>query len=254
MLDIVQIPVLQDNYLYLIHDTDSGETAIVDPALDAPVIAACEARGWRLTHIFNTHHHWDHTGANLALKEHYGLTVTGPKGEAERIPGIDRAVGDGDVVTLGATHAVVFDVPGHTAGHIAYHFEADSALFCGDTLFSMGCGRLFEGTADQMWTSLQKLRALPDDTAVYCAHEYTAANGAFALSVDPENPDLQDRMIAVKSLRAEGKPTIPTSIGLEKKTNPFLRPDSPGLQDSLGMTGADLTAVFAETRARKDNF
>ncbi len=254
MIEIVQLPVLQDNYLYLIHEPTSGETAIVDPAVDAPVIDACEARGWRLTHIFNTHHHWDHTGANLALKDHYGLHITGPKAEAERIPGIDRPVSEGDVVMLGAVKAAVFDVPGHTSGHIAYHFADDRALFCGDTLFAMGCGRLFEGTPAQMWASLQKLMVLDGDTSVYCAHEYTTTNGKFALSVEPDNPDLITRMDEVKALRAEGKPTIPTTIALEKRTNPFLRPDSPGLQASLDMVGADPVAVFAETRQRKDNF
>lgn len=254
MLEIVQLPVLQDNYLYLIHDTPTGKTAIVDPAVDEPVIDACAARGWHLDYIFNTHHHWDHTGANLALKEHYGLEIIGPAAEADRIPGIDRKVADGDSVTLGDALATVYDVPGHTAGHIAYSFADDKALFCGDTLFAMGCGRLFEGTPAQMLTSLDKLAALDDDTAIYCAHEYTAANGAFALSVEPDNLDLQARMKEVSALRSAGKPTIPTYLGLEKRTNPFLRPDSLALQHSLGLEGESRVTIFAETRARKDSF
>lgn len=251
-LEIVQIPVLRDNYLYLIH---AGEaTAIVDPAVDGPVVEACEARGWRLTHILNTHHHWDHTGANLKLKEQFGLTIVGPKAEAERIPGIDIELGDGDTFNFGGCEADIFDVPGHTAGHIAYHFSDQGALFCGDTLFALGCGRLFEGTPAQMWTSLLKLRALPDATKIYCAHEYTEANANFAMSVEPQNKALVSRMDEIKALRAADKPTVPSTIGLEKATNPFLRPDSADLQATLGMGGDDLIAVFAETRLRKDNF
>ncbi len=253
-LEIIQIPVMQDNYLYLIHDSASGDTAIVDPALEDPVVAELDKRGWRLTHILNTHHHWDHTGANLALKDRYGLTIIGPKAEADRIPGIDIQVDEGDSVMLGDHSADVYFVPGHTSGHIAYHFSGDTALFCGDTIFSLGCGRLFEGTPAQMWTSLQKLMALPDDTQLYCAHEYTAANGAFALSVEPNNRALTDRMDEVTALRADGKPTVPTTLAQEKATNPFLRPTSPEIQASVGMQGAPLADVFKEIRHRKDNF
>lgn len=253
-LEIAQIPVLQDNYLFLIHDPASGETAIVDPAVDDATIAALNERGWTPSHIFNTHHHWDHTGANLALKERYGLTIIGPAADRDRIPGIDIAVGEGDQVHLGDHAADVYFVPGHTTGHIAYHFGAAGALFCGDTLFAMGCGRLFEGTPDQMWSSLTKLMALPDETQVYCAHEYTMANGKFALTVDPANDALKARMAEVEDLRARDIPTVPTTIGLEKATNPFLRPMSENLQDAVGMVGAPLPAVFAEVRKRKDNF
>lgn len=254
MLEIVQIPVLSDNYVYLIHDPESEETAVVDPAVEDEVVSALESRGWQLTHIFNTHHHWDHTGANLALKERYQLTIIGPAAERDRIPGIDVAVAEGDRAYLGNIAADVFDVPGHTSGHIAYHFEADRALFCGDTLFAMGCGRLFEGTPDQMWRSLSKFLTLPDDTKIYCAHEYTLANGTFAQTVDPDNADLNARMAEVKRLREAGIPTIPTTMGLEKATNPFLRPMSDDIQETVGMLGAPLPKVFAEVRQRKDNF
>ncbi|UTW55960.1 hydroxyacylglutathione hydrolase [Kordiimonas sp. SCSIO 12610] len=254
MLEIVQIPVLNDNYLYLLHDQNTGDTAIVDPAVDEPVFAELEKRGWSLTHIINTHHHWDHTGANLALKEKYGLKIIGPKAEAERIPGIDLAVGDGDTINIGNSIAAVFDTPGHTSGHIVYHFEHDKALFAGDTIFAMGCGRLFEGTAAQMWDSLSKIMALPDDTRIFCAHEYTMANAKFALSVEPENRDLIKRVHEVEHKRAAGLPTIPTCIEIEKKTNPFLRPMSEHLQETIGMAGRDIVDIFAETRRLKDNF
>jgi len=253
-LEIVQIPVLQDNYLYLIHDPASGDTAIVDPAVEDPVVAELAARGWTLTHILNTHHHWDHTGANLALKERYGLSIVGALADKDRIPGIDVCVQEGDTVKLGTHSADVYFVPGHTSGHIAYHFTDADALFCGDTLFSMGCGRLFEGTPAQMWASISKLMALPDATQLYCAHEYTTSNGNFALSVEPKNAALIARMNEVKSLRTNGKPTVPTTMALEKTINPFMRPMSSELQASIGMQGAPLTDIFAETRKRKDSF
>lgn len=253
-LEIAQIPVLQDNYLYLVHEPVSGETAIIDPAVEDDTVKALDDRGWTPTHIFNTHHHWDHVGANLALKERYGLTIVGPAADRDRIPGIDIAVGEGDPVYLGDVAADVLFVPGHTTGHIAYHFAQDKALLCGDTLFSMGCGRLFEGTPNEMWSSLSKLMQLPDDTRIYCAHEYTAANGKFALTVDPNNPDLQSRMRDVLALRSKGQPTVPTTLALEKDTNPFLRPMSEDIQEAIGMTGAPIPAVFAEIRKRKDNF
>lgn len=253
-LEIAQIPVLQDNYLFLIHDPESGETAIVDPALEDETIAALSERGWQPTYIFNTHHHWDHVGANLALKERFNLRIVGPALDQDRIPGIDIAVGEGDKVHLGNKAADVLFVPGHTSGHIAYHFADEQVLFCGDTLFAMGCGRLFEGTPDEMWSSLSKLMQLPDETQVYCAHEYTMANGRFALTVEPGNPDLQARMAEVERLRADGVPTVPTNIGIEKATNPFMRPMSESMQETIGMVGAPIPAVFAEVRKRKDNF
>lgn len=253
-LEIAQIPVLQDNYLFLIHDPASGETGIIDPALEDETVDALGARGWQPSYIFNTHHHWDHVGANLALKKRYDLKIIGPAADRDRIPGIDIAVGDGDKIYLGNHAAEILFVPGHTSGHIAYHFAGEKALFCGDTLFAMGCGRLFEGTPDEMWSSLSRLMQLPDDTQVYCAHEYTLSNGKFALTVDPENLDLVARMQEVERLRAEGRPTVPTSIGAEKATNPFMRPTSESLQETVGMLGAPIPAVFAEVRKRKDNF
>ena len=254
MLDVIQIPVLNDNYIYLIHDPKSDQVAIVDPAVEDEVVAALSAHGWVPNYILNTHHHGDHVGANLALKERYGLQIVGPAADRDRIPGIDIALKEGETITIGDESATVFDVPGHTRGHIAYYFAESAILFCGDTLFAMGCGRLFEGTPAEMWQSLQKFMTLPRDTSVYCAHEYTEANGRFALSVEPGNIDLQDRMKSVSDLRAKGKPTVPFTIGAELDTNPFLRPASANLQATIGLEGADLVSVFAETRARKDSF
>ena len=253
-LDIELIPAFTDNYIFLVHAPDSGVTAIVDPADPKPVVARLEKRGLTLTHILNTHHHADHVGGNRALKERYGCTIVGPRADADRIPGIDVQVGDGDTYDFGGHAATVFDVPGHTRGHIAYWFAGDNAAFVGDTLFAMGCGRLFEGTPAQMWTSLQKLMQMPDETRIYCAHEYTMANGKFALSVEPQNETLQARMRQVEAARSMDQPTVPTTMGLEKATNPFLRPASPDLQETIRFTGADLVEVFAETRARKDSF
>ena len=253
-LDIHQIPVLNDNYVYLVHDPDTGATAVVDPAVGGPVMDALAEKGWTLSHILNTHHHADHTGANLELKQQTGCLIVGSKADQDRIPGIDVAVSDGDTYAVGNAVAEVFDVPGHTQGHNAYWFSDSDALFCGDTLFSMGCGRLFEGTPAQMWNSLGKLMALPDSARVFCAHEYTQSNGRFALSVEPQNKALIERMAEVDQLRAAGKPTVPSTLATEKATNPFLRPSSAELQQMVGQVGADVVAVFAETRQRKDNF
>ena len=239
MLDIVQIPVLSDNYIYLVHDAISGATTVIDPAVADPVLGAAAARGWTISDIWNTHWHPDHTGANLAIKAASGCRITGPAGEAARIPGLDRTVAEGDTVALGTVTARVIDVPGHTAGHNAYWFDADAALFCGDTLFALGCGRLFEGTAPQMHASLAKLMALPDATRVYCAHEYTQANARFAVTVEPGNADLAVRVLAIDAARAAGQPTVPSTIGLERATNPFVRAD---------------VAEFTARRAAKDGF
>lgn len=254
VLAIEQIPVLGDNFIYLVHDSESGETAAVDPAVAGPVLDALAQHGWTLSHILNTHHHGDHTGGNMELKSATGCTIVGAASDASRIPGIDVRVGEGDDVSIGSHAAKVFDVPGHTSGHIAYWFEQDQALFCGDTLFSIGCGRLFEGSAEQMWTSLKKLRALPDETMVYCAHEYTSANADFALSIEPANPDLKTRADEVLALREKGNPTVPSSLGQEKRVNPFLRADNDDLLQAAGLAGQDAVSAFAEIRRRKDNF
>lgn len=256
MSDLVihQIEVLSDNFIYLIHDPDSGETACVDPAVSAPVMDELAAKGWTLTHILNTHHHHDHVGGNEDLKRATGCTIVGAGADASRIPGIDVQVSEGDSVSIGGHSAQVFDVSGHTNGHIAYWFDRDKAVFCGDALFSLGCGRMFEGNPEQMWTGLKKLRDLPDDTRVYCAHEYTNANADFALSVDPDNADLQRRADEVVELRQQGKPTVPSLLGEEKKVNPFLRADNDDLLQAAGLVGKDPVSAFAEIRRRKDNF
>jgi hydroxyacylglutathione hydrolase len=254
MLQVHQIPCLSDNYGYLIHDDESGMTATIDTPEVAPINAALEQKGWSLTHILNTHHHFDHAGGNIELKEQWGCTIIGSGPDADRIPGIDIKVDDGDEFLFGDHNVKVFDVSGHTIGHIAFHFVDSDILFSGDALFSLGCGRLFEGTPAQMWQSLSKLIKLPNSTIVYCAHEYTQANAAFALSVEPQNEALQARSKEIDELRAAGKPTVPSLLGLEKATNPFLRPTSADLQNNLGLQGAELTEVFAETRRRKDNF
>ena len=253
-LEVLQYPCLSDNYGYLIHDSVNNLTACIDTPEVGPTNAALDSKGWQLTHILNTHHHFDHAGGNLELKEKWNCTIVGSANDAERIPGIDIQVADGDHFTFGAHEAKVFDVSGHTIGHIAYYFGDDDCLFCGDALFALGCGRLFEGTPAQMWDSLKKRRSLPDPTRVYCAHEYTQSNAAFAVTVEPDNAALLARATEIEAMRAAGKPTVPSTIGVEKETNPFLRPDSTGLQETVGMVGADLVDVFAETRRRKDNF
>ena len=253
-LEIHQIPVLGDNFVYLVHDPVSGETAAIDPAVAGPVMGALSKRGWTLSHILITHHHHDHTGGNMELKQATGCTIIGARIDEARIPGIDRLVDERDRVAIGEHQATVFNVPGHTSGHVAFWFEQDQALFSGDALFSMGCGRLFEGTAEQMWGSLQKLRALPDETRVYCAHEYTSSNADFALSIEPDNEDLKRRADEVVILREQGKPTVPSSLGEEKRVNPFLRADNAELLQAAGLAGQDAASAFAEIRRRKDNF
>ncbi len=252
--EIVLVPALSDNYVYLVHDHASGATAVVDPAEAAPVQAALDARRWNLTHILNTHHHGDHIGGNQELVERHAAVLIGPKAETARIPGMDVTVAEGDVVDFAGHTGTVFETPGHTSGHIAFWFADSDALFCGDTLFALGCGRVFEGTMEQMWSSLLKLRGLASTARIYCGHEYTVSNARFALSIDPDNVRLQARTREFEETRARGTPTIPAVLADELDTNPFLRADHPGLAAAVGMAGADPVAVFAEIRGRKDRF
>jgi hydroxyacylglutathione hydrolase len=240
MVEIVRIPALSDNYIWLAHEPGSGETVVVDPAESGPVLREAEARGWRITQIWNTHWHPDHTGGNAAIKDATGCLVTGPAAEAAKIPTLDRPVGEGDTVKLGPIEALVMEVPAHTAGHIAYHLPSAGAAFVGDTLFAMGCGRLFEGTAEQMHANLQRLAALPLETEVYCAHEYTLSNARFAVTVEPDNAELARRAAEVEAARAVGGATVPTTIALERATNPFMRASS--------------IEEFSERRRAKDVF
>lgn len=253
-LEIALVPLLRDNYGYLLHEPADGLTAIVDPSESQPVLEAAAARGWRLTHILNTHHHHDHCGGNADLKAATGARVVGPAYDRARIPEIDEAVDEASGFRFGHLAARVLFIPGHTRGHIAFWFGEARALFCGDTLFSLGCGRLFEGDPPMMWASLSKLKALPGETRIYCGHEYTEANARFALTVDPDNAALQARAAEVKALRAEGRPTVPSTMGNERAANPFLRADDAAIARRLGLEGAPAHAVFGEIRRRKDSF
>jgi hydroxyacylglutathione hydrolase len=247
---IETVPCLTDNYAYLV--SGAGLCAAIDPSEPEPIAAALRARGLKLTHILNTHHHWDHTGGNMALKKATGAVVVGPAKDRERIPGIDIGVEESQGWRFGEHQIAILEVPAHTRGAIAFVFA--NAVFTGDTLFAMGCGRLFEGTPAMMHESLAKLAALPGDTQVYCGHEYTLNNARFALTLEPGNRELQARMKEVEALRAKGEPTIPSSIGLEKRTNPFLRTGSAEIRAALKMETADDIALFAEIRRRKDAF
>lgn len=253
-LMVEQFMCRSDNFGVLLHDAASGETAIIDAPEEAPILAAIERTGWRPTVILTTHHHQDHVEANLALKERFGLKIVGPKAEAAKIPGIDRTVVDGEVLSFSGHEVRVIETPGHTAGHVCYYLPEAGLLFAGDTLFALGCGRLFERGPADMYRSLQKLVALPLETVVHCGHEYTQANARFALSVDPTNSALKERAKAIDALRAAGKPTLPTTLLAEMSTNPFLRWHDKTIRRTLGMEGASDEAVFAEIRKRKDVF
>jgi hydroxyacylglutathione hydrolase len=246
-------PCLKDNYGFLLHDPDTGETATIDTPEASRILAEAEKQGWKITQIWNTHWHADHAGGNAEIVARTGAKVVGPKEVERAAPLPDRVLTEGDIVKLGAITARIIDTPGHTLGHIVYHLPDHNVAFVGDTLFALGCGRLFEGTPAQMWTSLGKLRALPDDTTVYCAHEYTESNAKFALSVDAKNSDLVTYAEGVATKRSRGEPTVPTTIGAEKRANPFLRADDPSLQKFVGHPG-DVVATFAEVRERKNRF
>jgi hydroxyacylglutathione hydrolase len=251
-LEIHQFPCLSDNFGVLVREADSGLVASIDAPEAAAVRAALAAKGWRLTHILSTHHHKDHTDGNLALKSETGCTIIGPRSEADRIPGLDRAVGEGETFAFGRHQVHVLETPGHTAGHISYWIPAAGVAFVGDTLFALGCGRVFEGTMEDMWASLSKIAALPPATRLYCGHEYTLSNARFSLTVDPGNAALQARAREVEALRAAGKPTLPTRLDLELATNPFLRVKDPAIRRNLGMESAADWQVFAELRERKN--
>ena len=238
-LTVSAFPVLSDNYVWLINDVESGETAAVDPSVADPVLAAAEAQGLRITQVLNTHWHPDHTGGNDAIRDATGCTITGPS-EAERVSKMDRIVLEGDRIQVGGSEAIVWDIPAHTAGHIALYFENEGMIFVGDTMFAMGCGRLFEGTAEQMYANMQRIAALPDDVRIYCGHEYTLANARFAAHVDPDNADVARRLEQVSALRETGQITLPTTVAEERATNPFVR--------------AKNAQEFAELRAAKDSF
>ena len=253
--EIYQFPCLKDNYGVLIHDPDSGATAAIDAPDGEAVVAAANAKGWTITDLLITHHHFDHTQGIPGVRAAFpGVRVVGPAKEAARIQGLDVTVGESDFVKIGSLEARVIETPGHTAGHVVYYFEEDEVAFCADTLFALGCGRVFETPLPVMWDSLCKLAALPAETQVYCGHEYTEANARFALTIEPENALLKERAETIAALRREGKPTVPTTIALELATNPFLRAEQASVQAALGMAGADPAAVFGEIRTRKDKF
>ena len=253
--EIYQFSCLKDNYGVLIHDSDTGATAAIDAPDGAAVVAAAKEKGWTITELLVTHHHLDHTQGIPDVRAAFpAVRVVGPAKEAARIVGLDVTVGEGDFLKIGSLEASVIETPGHTAGHIVYYFEEDEVAFCADTLFALGCGRVFETPLPVMWASLCKLAALPAETQVYCGHEYTEANARFALTIEPDNALLKERAEWIVALRREGKPTVPTTIAIELATNPFLRAEQASVQAALGMTGADPAAVFSEIRTRKDKF
>lgn len=253
-LEVFQFRCRADNYGYLLHDPDSGATAAIDTPDGSAVSEALRHTGWSLSHILNTHHHYDHVDGNLELKAKTGCRVFGGQRFAEKIPGIDETVGDGDVVKFGAYEIAVLETPGHTLGHVVYVVNDPPLAFTGDTLFSLGCGRLFEGTPQQMWASLRKLLELPPETLIYCAHEYTLSNAEFALEIEPENEALQLMAERIRNQCRNRQPTVPSRLAQEMAANPFLRPDSPEIRKRLGMENAPDDEVFAEIRRRKDTF
>lgn len=255
MIETFQIPLLKDNYSVIVSDVDRGWTLVVDPAEAAPVEAALEERGWHLTHILNTHWHGDHVGGNRALKARYGAEVFGAAAPGEAIPGLDHEVWDTDAISLRGTRIDILRVSGHTPHHVAYWFSEQGILFAGDTLFGLGCGRLLGGTAEALWDSLNRIRKLPGETLIYCAHEYTESNARFAASVEPQNEALRNRREEIARLRKAGLPTVPFTLAGELEANPFLRPESPEIRSHLGMSEKDSNLeVFRALRQRKDRF
>lgn len=252
VLQVHQFPCLSDNYGFLLHDPGSEETVCIDTPDAEAYLREAGHKGWQITQIWNTHWHPDHAGGNAAIKAATGCTVVAPAAEADKIEGVDREVRHGDIVPLGEREAQVIDVGGHTNGHVAYHLPAAKLAFVGDSLFALGCGRMFEGTAPQFWASLSRLKALPPETLLYCAHEYTQSNARFAVHADPDNAYLQDYARRIDACRAEGKPTVPTNLARELAANPFLRADEPALQARWG--GGDAVATFAALRTAKDSF
>ncbi|WP_145103778.1 hydroxyacylglutathione hydrolase [Cereibacter sediminicola] len=253
-LELVTVPCLSDNYAFLVHDPASGETAVVDVPEAEPVMAALAERNWRLTQILLTHHHGDHVAGVAALREATGARVAGAAADAHRLPPLDLALAEGNRVRIGSEEGTVIEVPGHTVGHIAFHFADSGLAFTGDSLMAMGCGRLFEGTPPMMWQSLRKLSALPADTLICSGHEYTQANARFACTLEPENPVLIFRVGSIAAARKEGRPTVPSQLSDEIATNPFLRAGEAAVKAAVGMADAEDAEVFAEIRRRKDNF
>lgn len=253
-LEIVTVPCLSDNYAFLAHDPASGQTAVVDVPEAGPILEALAARGWQADIVLLTHHHWDHVDGLDDLRKAHAPQIVGASADAHRLPPLDQALGEGDTVEIGSERGTVIDVSGHTVGHVAFHFPASHVVFTADSLMALGCGRVFEGTPEQMHQSLTKLAALPPETTVCSGHEYTATNARFALTVDPGNAALISRAEEVEAARAEGRPTVPSTLAEELATNPFLRADDPGIRETLGMQDAPNAEVFAEVRRRKDNF
>ncbi|MCQ8783859.1 hydroxyacylglutathione hydrolase [Mangrovibrevibacter kandeliae] len=253
-IEIHQFTCRKDNFGVLVHDREHGTTLSIDAPEEAPILSALQEKGWGLDYILTTHHHGDHVEANEALKARFGAEIIGPGREQDRIPGLDRPVVGDEHLILGEVLVETIDTPGHTIGEISYHMPLAQAVFTADALFSLGCGRLFEGTPQMLWDSLKRLRELPDETMLYCGHEYTATNARCALTIDPDNLLLRERATEVEHLRAAGKPTLPVRLGQEKKTNPFLRADDPDIAKAMGMEGADPVEVFAAMRKRRDSF
>lgn len=253
-LEILTIPCRSDNYAFLAHDATSGETALIDVPEADPIIDALARTGWTLSHVLLTHHHYDHVDGLPDLLAKHPAKVVGAKADASRLPALDIALNEGETIAIGDSTGTVIDVSGHTIGHIAFHFPDSKALFTADSLMALGCGRIFEGTPPQMFASLAKLAALPDDTMVYSGHEYTENNGNFAMTIEPDNADLIARVADIKQARSNNQPTVPSSLAVELATNPFLRASEPSVQIGVDMVGEDPIAVFAEVRERKDNF